>query len=325
MTFTSPTGALKLVSDSDQTLQKTDFTSDQQVRWCPGCGDYVILRVVQDVLPKLGVPKQNHVFVSGIGCSSRFPYYLDTYGVHSIHGRAPTIATGLTLTKPELTVWVVTGDGDGLSIGANHLLHTMRRNINLNILLFNNRIYGLTKGQTSPTTKQDTLSKSTPRGNLDRPVNPISFALGAGCTFVARAQDRDRKALGDIIEQAAHHRGTSFIEIYQNCPIFQPHAFDELNEDQSVLHLEPGTEFNAGGKNWVHDPYQVSPVAAMALATLDESPESPVPMGIFRSVSQPTYDDLVRAHGSQLDSKTRQTRIQNTLHDQDAWWNNERT
>ncbi|MFL6177252.1 MAG: 2-oxoacid:ferredoxin oxidoreductase subunit beta, partial [Ornithinibacter sp.] len=199
---------------------KRDFTSDQEVRWCPGCGDYVILAAVQSFLPELGLKRENIVFVSGIGCSSRFPYYLDTYGMHSIHGRAPAIATGLATSRKDLSVWVVTGDGDALSIGGNHLIHSLRRNVNLKILLFNNQIYGLTKGQYSPTSEEGKVTKSTPFGSVDHPFNPIALALGAEATFVARTIDNDRQHLSQVLRQAATHRGTAFVEIYQNCNVF---------------------------------------------------------------------------------------------------------
>ena len=211
-------------------LTRKDFVSDQDVRWCPGCGDYAILAQVQKVMPELGVPRENIVFISGIGCSSRFPYYMNTYGFHSIHGRAPAIATGLKVARPELSVWVVTGDGDGLSIGGNHLIHILRRNVDVNILLFNNRIYGLTKGQYSPTSEQGKVTKSTPLGSIDYPFNPLSVALGAEATFVARTIDVEAKHLQDIVKRAYEHRGTSFVEILQNCNIFNDGAFAPLTE-----------------------------------------------------------------------------------------------
>src|SRR6186713_662023 len=211
-------------------LKKADFISDQEVRWCPGCGDYAILNNVQKVMPELGIPREKIVFVSGIGCSSRFPYYMNTYGFHSIHGRAPAIATGLKSVRPDLSVWVVTGDGDALSIGGNHFIHMMRRNVDLTILLFNNRIYGLTKGQYSPTSEIGKITKSTPMGSLDNPFNPVSLALGAEATFVARTIDSDRKHLTGVLRAAAAHRGSSLVEIYQNCPIFNDGAFDAIKE-----------------------------------------------------------------------------------------------
>src|SRR6185369_13028249 len=213
-------------------LTRKDFESDQEVRWCPGCGDYAILAQVQRVLPELGVPRENFVFVSGIGCSSRFPYYVNTYGFHSIHGRAPAIATGLKITRPELSVWVVTRDGDALSIGGNHLIHVLRRNLDLNILLFNNRIYGLTKGQYSPTSETGKVTKSTPAGSLDHPFDPIALALGADASFVARSVDVDAKHLQEVLRRAHAHRGASFVEILQNCNIFNDGAFNDLSDKQ---------------------------------------------------------------------------------------------
>ena len=223
-----------------------EFTSDQEVRWCPGCGDYAVLKAVQGFLPELGLRRENIVFVSGIGCSSRFPYYLDTYGMHSIHGRAPAIATGLATAREDLSVWVVTGDGDALSIGGNHLIHALRRNVNMTILLFNNRIYGLTKGQYSPTSEAGKVTKSTPMGSVDHPFNPVSLALGAEATFVARTIDSDRKHLTAVLSAAAAHRGTSLVEIYQNCPIFNDGAFDAIKDTDTkadaiipLVHGEP--------------------------------------------------------------------------------------
>src|SRR5918912_34523 len=209
-------------------LTKADFVSGQEVRWCPGCGDYSILNNVQKVMPELGIPREKIVFVSGIGCSSRFPYYMNTYGIHSIHGRAPTLATGLNAVDPSLQIWVVTGDGDGLSIGGNHLLHALRRNVNINILLFNNRIYGLTKGQYSPTSLPGHKTKSSPMGSIEQSFNPISVALGAEGTFIARTVDVYAKHMGELLKAAAAHRGTSFVEIYQNCIIFNKNAWDHV-------------------------------------------------------------------------------------------------
>ena len=211
-------------------LTKKDFTSDQEVRWCPGCGDYAILAAVQSFMPELGLKRENIVFVSGIGCAARFPYYMETYGMHSIHGRAPAIATGLSVSRPDLSVWVVTGDGDSMSIGGNHLIHALRRNVNLKILMFNNRIYGLTKGQYSPTSELGKVTKSTPMGSLDHPFNPLSLAIGAEATFVARAIDTDKKELTEVLRAAAQHKGSAFVEIYQNCNIYNDGAFDFVRE-----------------------------------------------------------------------------------------------
>src|SRR6187399_3343320 len=231
---------IDLVPTADGAQTAKEFTSDQEVRWCPGCGDYAVLAAVQGFLPDLGLKRENIVFVSGIGCSSRFPYYLDTYGMHSMHGRAPAIATGLATAREDLSVWVVTGDGDALSIGGNHLIHAMRRNVNMKILLFNNQIYGLTKGQYSPTSQPGKVTKSTPAGSVDTPFNPVSLALGAEATFVARTLDSDRKHLTGVLRQAVEHRGTALVEIYQNCPIFNDGAFDVLKDrDEAQARLVP--------------------------------------------------------------------------------------
>ncbi|NHN55250.1 2-oxoacid:ferredoxin oxidoreductase subunit beta [Calidifontibacter sp. DB0510] len=306
-----------------EALSRKDFTSDQEVRWCPGCGDYAILAAVQGFLPELGLKRENIVFVSGIGCSSRFPYYLDTYGMHSIHGRAPAIATGLATSREDLSVWVVTGDGDALSIGGNHLIHALRRNVNITILLFNNKIYGLTKGQYSPTSDVGAITKSTPVGSVDAPFNPVSLALGAEASFVARTMDSDRKHLTDVLRAAAAHRGASLVEIYQNCPIFNDGAFQLLKDrDEAqarLLHLVDGEPIRAGEgadarvvvrdvdglrvvpeqdadpaaviRHRVDDP---DPSTAFAISRLDDPSFAHVPMGIFRSVDRPTYDDGVR-------------------------------
>jgi 2-oxoglutarate ferredoxin oxidoreductase subunit beta len=316
-------GVPKLDPDAAKQTRK-DFTSDAEVRWCPGCGDYAILAAVQGFMPELGIRRENVVCISGIGCSSRFPYYLDTYGLHSIHGRAPAIATGLATARPDLNVWVITGDGDALSIGGNHLIHALRRNVNLTILLFNNRIYGLTKGQYSPTSEPGKVTKSTPAGSVDTPFNPISLALGAEATFVARTLDSDRKHLTTVLRQAVAHRGTALVEIYQNCPIFNDGAFDVLKDrDEAaarLVRLEHGEpiRFGADGEHGVvraadgslqvalvsevgeqavlvHDARQQNPAVQFALSRLDEATLSHVPIGVLRSVRRPTYDDLVRA------------------------------
>jgi len=245
-------GALDLVPKARGPQTAKDFKTDQEVRWCPGCGDYAILAAVQSFMPGLGLAKENTVFVSGIGCSSRFPYYMDTYGMHSIHGRAPAIATGLASSRPDLSVWVVTGDGDALSIGGNHLIHALRRNVNLKILLFNNRIYGLTKGQYSPTSELGKITKSTPMGSLDAPFNPVSLALGAEASFVARSIDSDRKHLTSVLQAAAEHRGTALVEIYQNCNIFNDDAFEPLKDpetrDEFTIRLEHGEPIRWGAE-----------------------------------------------------------------------------
>src|SRR2546429_901127 len=230
-------------------LTTKDFKTDQEVRWCPGCGDYAILAAVQGFMPSLGIKRQDIVFVSGIGCSSRFPYYMNTYGMHSIHGRAPAIATGLAASRPDLSVWVVTGDGDALSIGGNHLIHALRRNVNVKILLFNNQIYGLTKGQYSPTSELGKVTKSTPMGSLDYPFNPVSLAIGAEATFVARSVDTDRKHLTEVLRRPAAHRRTAFVAIYQNCNIFNDGAFDYVREvDSNRIYLKHGEPIRFGAE-----------------------------------------------------------------------------
>nr|WP_311733869.1 2-oxoacid:ferredoxin oxidoreductase subunit beta [Streptosporangium becharense] len=310
---------LSLVPKAEAKLGMKDFKSDQEVRWCPGCGDYAILAAVQSFVPELGLKRENMVFVSGIGCSSRFPYYMNTYGFHSIHGRAPAIATGLAASRPDLSVWVITGDGDSLSIGGNHLIHALRRNVNLNILLFNNRIYGLTKGQYSPTSEVGKITKSTPMGSLDKPFNPVSLAIGAEASFVARTIDSDRKHLQSVLREAAEHNGTSLVEIYQNCNIFNDGAFDQLKDpelrDDITLRLEHGRPIVSASKAvrrtadgslevvprssvsedeiLVHDAHRADPSLAFALSRLDEPAFEHVPIGVFRSVDRPSYDELM--------------------------------
>ncbi|HEY2387486.1 MAG TPA: 2-oxoacid:ferredoxin oxidoreductase subunit beta [Candidatus Binatia bacterium] len=304
------------------TLSRKDFESDQDVRWCPGCGDYAILAQVQRVLPELGIPRERFVFLSGIGCSSRFPYYVNTYGFHTIHGRAPAIATGLKTTRPELSVWVVTGDGDALSIGGNHLIHVLRRNVDLNILMFNNRIYGLTKGQYSPTSEVGKVTKSTPGGSVDHPFSPVALALGADATFVARSIDVEAKHLQEILRRAHAHRGTSFVEILQNCNIFNDGAFETLTDKERKaehqLILEHGKPLVFGAKRdkgirlgsgmrpevvtlgngmsesdlLVHDEHD--PTLAYFLSRM-ETPDFPTPIGVFHAVARPTYDEAVNA------------------------------
>ena len=298
MTTNLPTPGLRGVPIAETPMSRKDFASDQEVRWCPGCGDYIVLAAVQGFLPSLGLRRENIVFVSGIGCSSRFPYYLQTYGMHSIHGRAPAIATGLATTRPDLSVWVVTGDGDALSIGGNHLIHALRRNVNLTILLFNNRIYGLTKGQYSPTSESGKITKSTPMGSVDRPFNPVSLALGAEATFVARTLDSDRAHLTAVLQAAAAHRGTSLVEIYQNCPIFNDGAFDVLKDKEQaearLVRLEHGEPVRIGEREWIHDAHADDPSQAFEISRLDDGTMAHVPIGVFRQVERPTYDDLVR-------------------------------
>jgi 2-oxoglutarate/2-oxoacid ferredoxin oxidoreductase subunit beta len=301
------------------TLTRSDFVSDQEVRWCPGCGDYAILAAVQSVMPKLGIPREKFVFVSGIGCSSRFPYYMNTYGLHGIHGRAPAIATGIATARPDLQVWVITGDGDGLSIGGNHLIHSLRRNVNLKILLFNNQIYGLTKGQYSPTSETGKVTKSTPFGSLEAPFNPISLALASEATFVARTYDVERKHLPRILERAAAHRGSAFVEIYQNCNIFNDGAFIALTSKGgggNRIYLEHGKPIRFGpeddkgivmksdgsldvvdvatvgeDKLLVHDEHRDDPSLAYALSRLASGPTTPTPLGVFRDIERPVYGD----------------------------------
>jgi len=307
-------------------VSRKDFVTDQDVRWCPGCGDYSILAQVQKLMPELGIPREQIVFISGIGCSSRFPYYMNTYGFHSIHGRAPAIASGLKATRPELSVWVVTGDGDGLSIGGNHLLHVLRRNVDVNILLFNNRIYGLTKGQYSPTSEIGKVTKSTPLGSIDYPLNPISVALGAEATFVARTVDVEAKHLQEVVRRASQHRGASFVEILQNCNIFNDGAWSPLTEKdtkaENALFLEQGKPL-IFGKNrdqgirmnghqlevvrlgdgvderelLVHD--ERDDTLAFLLSTM-QPPKFPTPVGIFRAVERTTYDVAINEQLAQV-------------------------
>lgn len=309
-----------VVQHTDPAVQtKQDFTSDQDVRWCPGCGDYAILAQVQKLMPTLGIPRENIVFVSGIGCSSRFPYYMDTYGIHSIHGRAPAVATGIKAVRPDLTVWMVTGDGDGLSIGGNHLLHILRRNVDVKVLMFNNQIYGLTKGQYSPTSPLGKKAKSTPLGSVDYPLDPVSVALGAGATFVARTVDVNVKHIAETLKRASQHKGTAFVEIYQNCPIFNDDAFSYMTEKATKadheLVMEHGKplRFGANGskgialdasmrpqivdvatygedKLLVHD--ETNEVLSLIVSRL-RNPEFPVPIGVFRSVERASYDRML--------------------------------
>ena len=323
------TDPLALVPKDEARQTMKDFKTDQEVRWCPGCGDYAILAAVQSFMPELGLKRENVVFVSGIGCSSRFPYYMNTYGFHSIHGRAPAIATGLASSRPDLSVWVVTGDGDALSIGGNHLIHALRRNVNLKILLFNNRIYGLTKGQYSPTSEVGKITKSTPMGSLDSPFNPISLAIGAEATFVARTIDSDRKHLQSVLREAAQHNGTSLVEIYQNCNIFNDDAFAPLKDpqvrDDVTIRLEHGEPVVFGADRdkalrrtpsgalevvpasspdiLVHDARTPDPTLAFSLSRLDSPAFEHTPIGVFRQVERPSYDELMR---DQLDEAVAQ-------------------
>jgi 2-oxoglutarate/2-oxoacid ferredoxin oxidoreductase subunit beta len=277
---------------SELKLTAKDFKSDQEVRWCPGCGDYAILAAVQSFMPELGIDKENMVFVSGIGCAARFPYYMQTYGMHSIHGRAPAIATGLAVSRPDLSVWVVSGDGDALSIGGNHLIHALRRNVNITILMLNNQIYGLTKGQYSPTSEQGKVTGSTPMGSVDYPFNPLSLALGADATFVARALDTDKPGLTDVLRRAAAHKGASFVEIYQNCNIYNDGAFDFVRDDkENRMYLKHGEE--AGETGITHDETDLATAFALSRVTFET--HGTVPLGVFRDVQRDSYDDLVAA------------------------------
>ena len=327
-------------------LNKKDFTSDQEPRWCPGCGDYAILAAVQSFMPELGIQPENTVFVSGIGCSGRFTYYMDTYGFHGIHGRAPAIATGIATANPGLSVWVVTGDGDALSIGGNHLIHALRRNVNLKILLFNNQIYGLTKGQYSPTSEVGKVTKSTPFGSVDRPFDPVALALGAAATFVARTIDNDRKHLTDVLRQAAEHPGAAFVEIYQNCNVFNDGAFDLLRDKAQgahnqirLVHGEPiifdeGTRCVRLGVNGrlevavvadtdpdtiithdVHGP----PSLAFTLAHLSQGPTEPTCIGVFREVERDAYGEAVHAQIAQATERLGEGELEKLLHGGDTW------
>ena len=324
---------------------KKDFESDQDVRWCPGCGDYAILSAVQKTMPDLGLPKENIVFISGIGCSSRFPYYMNTYGFHTIHGRAPAIATGLRLARPDVKVFVVTGDGDGLSIGGNHMLHLLRRNVNVTVLLFNNRIYGLTKGQYSPTSELGKVTKSTPLGSADRPVNPLAFAMGCGATFVARTVDRDVRHMEEMLKRAAHHKGTAFLEILQNCNVYNDLVWNVVYEKESKLahelKLQHGKPLLFGPPDdrravimegvtprvvpardvpesslWVHDETNVN--AAKLLADL-WVPDFPVPLGVFTAIDAPVYEDLLLAQEQRAISERGPGDIAKLLTSGDTW------
>jgi 2-oxoglutarate ferredoxin oxidoreductase subunit beta len=298
-------------------LTKKDFASDQETRWCPGCGDYAILATVQQFLPELGLPPERIVFVAGIGCAGRFAYYMNTYGVHGIHGRAPALATGLALARPDLSIWVISGDGDALSIGGNHLIHALRRNVPIKVLLFNNQIYGLTKGQYSPTSEEGKVTKSTPFGSLDHPFNPIALALGAEATFVARTVDTDRDHQAEVLRAAAAHEGSALVEIYQNCNVFNDGAFDAVRakgKEANQIRLEDSKPIRFGAEDErgvvrgpdgrlrvedvsavgedalvVHDARDPNPSQAFALAHLSEQPTGPTPIGVFRAAERPVF------------------------------------
>jgi 2-oxoglutarate ferredoxin oxidoreductase subunit beta len=316
-------GGNRAARSASTTLTKADFQSDQETRWCPGCGDYAVLSAVQQFMPELGIPPERIVFITGIGCAGRFAYYMDTYGMHGIHGRAPALATGLAATRDDLSIWVVTGDGDALSIGGNHLIHALRRNVPIKILLFNNQIYGLTKGQASPTSEIGKITKSTPFGVSDQPFNPVALALGAEATFVARTIDLDRRHLTDVLRAAAEHEGAALVEIYQNCPVFNDGAFAALTDkevkDANQIRLQDGQPIRFGvddargvaraadggleivtvsdvGEDAliVHDSGRLDPGLAFSLARLAEDPSGPTPIGIFRAVQRPVYSRSAR-------------------------------
>jgi len=325
---------------------RKDFTSDQAVRWCPGCGDYSILTQTQKVFPDFGRKKEEFVFISGIGCSSRFPYYMNTYGFHSIHGRAPAIASGVKISRPDLSVWLVTGDGDGLSIGGNHTIHLLRRNIDLNVMLFNNRIYGLTKGQYSPTSEVGKVTKSTPMGSLDEPFNPLTLALGAGATFIARTIDKESKHMQEMITESYYHKGTSFLEIYQNCNIFNDGAYSDFTDrdtkSDTVLWLkdgEPmvfGADSNKGirldgniptvvelGDKWSKDDLLVHNkkdyMIASMLSNMTSKPETPEPIGVLYAIDAPTYEDNIASQISSAIKNKPKSSIQDIINSGDTW------
>ena len=329
-------------------LTAKDFASDQEIRWCPRCGDYSILAQMKKVLPELGIPREKFCFVSGIGCSSRFPYYMNTYGFHTIHGRAPAVATGVKLSNPELQVWVITGDGDALSIGGNHLMHAIRRNQDLNIVLFNNQIYGLTKGQYSPTSPLGQITKSTPYGSVDNPLNPLSVALGCEGTFIARSVDVDIKHLATTLKRAAEHRGTALVEVYQDCNVFNSGAFyyasKKGEKEDNIVYLEhgkplifgkdrdKGIRLNAHGRPEVvelssgiseddllfHDESAEDPSLAFLLAQM-RHPEFPEPMGVLRAVNRPIYDQQVRAQVAHAKETLGDGDLDNLFNSGDTW------
>jgi 2-oxoglutarate ferredoxin oxidoreductase subunit beta len=337
-----------VTTNGSRELTKADFQSPAETRWCPGCGDYAILAAVQAFLPELGIPPERTVFVSGIGCAGRFSYYMNTYGMHGIHGRAPAIATGLAVSRPDLAVWVVSGDGDALSIGGNHLIHALRRDVPVKILLFNNRIYGLTKGQASPTSELGKVTKSTPFGSTDAPFNPISLALGAGATFVARTLDTDKQHLPAMLRAAAAHPGAALIEIYQNCPVFNDGAFDALSDKQTraanVIELEHGAPIRFGadgefgvvrgaggdlevvavetvgeGSLLVHDAHRKDPSLAFALSRLSDSAGGAVPIGIFRAAAHPAAASGLAGELREAQASFGVEGLSQLLHAADTW------
>jgi 2-oxoglutarate/2-oxoacid ferredoxin oxidoreductase subunit beta len=337
------------INNNTPPLAAKDFATDQDVRWCPGCGDYSILKQTQTVLAELGKKPENTVFVSGIGCSSRFPYYMNTYGMHSIHGRATAVASGLKATRPDLDVWIITGDGDALSIGGNHFIHLLRRNFDVNVLLFNNEIYGLTKGQYSPTSPEGKVTKSTPMGSIDHPFNPLALALGADASFVARTMDRDVVHLREILKRADAHKGTSFVEIYQNCNVFNDGAFFAYTEKDSkpntVIFLENGKPLIFGeNKNkgvkldgfkpvvvdmehhsindlWIHD--ETDQIKAGILSRMFNHPsehsELPRPMGVFYATQRPVYEELMEAQVQETLSKKGKGNLQSLIAGNSTW------
>ena len=332
--------------DGAGAVSRKDFATDQDVRWCPGCGDYAILATVQRLMPELGIPRENIVFISGIGCSSRFPYYMNTFGMHTIHGRAPTIATGLKASRPELDIWVVTGDGDGLSIGGNHMIHLMRRNVNLQLLLFNNQIYGLTKGQYSPTSESGKITKSSPYGTIDHPFNPIALVLGADASFVGRSMDRDPKHMKDMLKRSHDHRGTAFLEIYQNCNIFNDGAFFQYTEKDTkperALFIEHGKPlvYAGGTKGLRLEGFHLESVdleggrwsasdclaydetsyeLASIVGRLFRQDDMPQPFGVFYAKERVTYEDALHAQMREITEKTGKGRLADLLHAGDTW------
>lgn len=331
-------------------LTAKDFATDQEVRWCPGCGDYSILAQVQRVMPDLGIPKENIAIISGIGCSSRFPYYMNTFGMHSIHGRATAIASGLKASRPELSVWIVSGDGDSMSIGGNHTIHLLRRNLDVNLMVFNNQIYGLTKGQYSPTSETNKITKSTPMGSIDHPFNPLALAMGADATFIARSMDRDPKHLQETLKRAHGHKGTSFVEIYQNCNIFNDGAFEIFTEKgtkaDEVLFLEHGQPMIFGAEKnkgvrlngftpevvtlgegftaddlWVHDEHDI--FKAQILVRLFDDPRTPGhlprPFGVFYQTDRPCYEDVMAMQLEEAVAKKGKGNLAKLLRGNETW------
>ncbi|MBT4009121.1 MAG: 2-oxoacid:ferredoxin oxidoreductase subunit beta [Actinobacteria bacterium] len=327
--------------------KRADWQSDQEVRWCPGCGDYSILTAMQLLMPELGVRRENTVFISGIGCAARFPYYMNTYGMHSIHGRAPAIATGLAMARPELDVWVVGGDGDMLSIGGNHLIHALRRNINVNILLFNNQIYGLTKGQFSPTSETGKVTKSSPVGLIAEPFNPVSLALGAEASFVARTHDMDRKHMQEMFRRAYHHDGASLVEVYQNCNVFNDGAFATITKkdsrDDMLIDLRHGERIQFGSEGQfgvvrqdggveivnvadvgldallVHDETRQDPSTAFALSRLASGPTTPTPVGVFRATERAEYGAAMATQVADVAAESGKGDLASLLRSQPTW------